>query len=451
MQCNNFFKKNQSLVTFLLLEVLGLLAFSFANIPEILIFIGCLLSIVAFVFAIFIADRKTEFLNIVPPVIILIIVSVFASFGGFSNSFNGFSNLVTLLAIPLFFVLGYSCRRLDEFNIKHTLIAIGFGFAIITLISTISTQISYGFFYSLIYKIKGTTNYYYNGVPYDVTKEMYWLIGFKFSEVSLEYGGLFAVLCGAFAPGLLFISPKENRNEFISVACIGGVGIISLLTIPNFKALIILLIASVFAFLYRFLKSKKPVMYGFAYGVFGIVLIGVVFYFLTIINAAIGFKFSSRIFETNSIMKIPSEILKVVPLKTADGIFNKLGINLTNETLNVIGGLNSVVFSKCGIFEYQIIKEVGIPGAILFVLFLLGMVYFVFDYVKKENDQGWVKAVIVVFLIAFFLYSSLFEDILPQTHEEGNYIPFLRSAPLMIALFLLGTIYFAPKAKEENK
>ena len=452
MSFKNFLNKNKSIVGFLILEILALVSFSFANTNDVLVIIGSLISMAAFVFVFITSSEKEEYLKLIPVVSLLFIISGIAAFGGLRTSFSWVSNIAVFFGLPSFFAAGFFLRRLTEVKISNVLLAIGFGYAAITLISTISTWIQYGVFYSLIYKIKGVTNYYYNGVPYDVTKEMNWLIGFKFSEVSIEYGGLFALISGAFLPGLLFINYKVNRNEFISVLVIGGIGLISLITIPNFVGLLILLIASVFGFIYKFLFKMKKLCFSLGIVAACIIGVGFLFYALSILNAAVGFKFFNRIFVNNGLMKNSADVLKAAFAKNEAGqVINLFGFDLnTDPTFATVNRLDALLMTNTGIFEYQIVKEVGILGTVLFILFLLGMIYFVYKYIKEKNDSGEIKVIIVVMLLSFFAFSTFKNDIIPQTHNSENYIAFLRSGPLMIMMFIFGLIYFASGKKGGN-
>lgn len=455
MKLREFATKNKSIISFLTLEALAFLAFNFGNIVSVLNLFGAVIAVFAFFFAYVLSENKKEFIKLIPPVVILFIVSGIAAFGGFSTSFTTFSNICVFIALPGFFSLGFLTRRIGDAKIKHVLLAIGFGFALLTLIGTFATWIDYGFFYSLIYKIKGTPFYYYNGAPYDVTDEMNWLFGFSFSEVSLKYGGMFGVLCGAFLPALLFISPKQKRNEFIAVSAIGGIGLISMLTVPNFKALILFVVVFIFGLIYRFAKQKSVITKSFSLAAFIIIGLGVLFFVVTIISAAIGFKFLPRLFINNRFMSEPSEILKAIFAKDNSGsLVNLFGLDRSaryvyfdTEMIN----LNSITYKNSGIFEIELLKEVGIFGTLIFIFFLCGMIYFVAKYIKEENDESPIKVVVVTLLLAFFLYASLSWDIVPETHNSDNYAAFLRSGTTMIAMFLLGLVYFAPKAKEENK
>ena len=255
MDKNNFFVKNKSIITFLILEVVALTAFNFGNVSHIFGIAGALIAMLSIPFVLEIEKDKKSFLPFLIPAGLLLVISLWGSLNAFSKGFSTLSNISLAISLPAFFALGFFLRKLKDVKTKTVLLVLGGALAAITLFGLASTLIEYGFFYTLLYK--NTPNYYYNGIPYDVTKEMFWLSGFGFNEVFIEYGSMFAIVSASFLPGLLFISPKKERNDFIICASIGAVGLVTLLVLPNFKAIIILLIVSIFAALYRFFKNNK--------------------------------------------------------------------------------------------------------------------------------------------------------------------------------------------------
>ena len=441
---DNFFVKNKSIITFLILEVVALTAFNFGNISYIFGLAGALLAIIGCFFAYEVSKEKKEFLWLLFPVGILFLISGIGSFYSYSKSFSSLGNISLLLSLPAFLALGFFIRKLEDVKPKTVLFAVGGGLAAITLFGLFSTLIEYGPFYSLVYK--NTPNYYYNGIPYDVTKEMFWLSGFEFGEVYIEYGSLFAILCASFLPGLLFISPKKNRNDFIICALIGGIGILTLLIIPNLKAILVVAIASSFAFILKFLKNHKKVQEILGISFLAIIGLGILFFVLALTNAALGFKFSGildRIFVSNRIM------LKTQP------VFEALFAKVDGQMVNLFG-LQSYVYNErvllteTNIFEVELLKEVGLFGAILFLGFVIIMGYFVWKYIKNGKDDDSVKSIVVVLLPSFFVTSSMFNAVIIAPHNDVSYNPFLRSSLLLVVLFLLGYVYRAPKKEEEK-
>lgn len=451
MNFSAFCNKYKSIIAFLILEILALVSFTFGNINEVFYLITTLLSICTFGFAFFINTDRKDFLKLVPVVAGLFLISGIAAFGGFSHSFSTLSNIATFFALPSFFSLGFFARRIGDIKFEHVLLAIGFGLAAITLVGTITTWVQYGPFYAQIHKAKPV--YFYEGVAYNATKEMGWLMEFKITEVAVEYGSLFAIMCAVFLPALIFIKIKDQRNLFICSAIIGGIGFISLLTIPNWKALIFLVVASMFALIYKFFKEKKLVCNILYYAVVGFVCLGVLFYLLTIINGGIGFKFTgfmNKLTCNNFIMRPTTGTLLAAFAKTLDGVpYNLFGFDLSNGAAPIIG-LNGIIEEPTLIFEYEIIKEVGLIGT-AFILGLLGVMFVsVSKYVKNSKDNDFLKNVIVMMLVAFMLLATFGFNVKIQPHDSNVYQPFLRSVPFMIVLFLLGFTYFVPKEQPKK-
>ena len=72
---NNFFVKNKSIITFLILEVLALTAFNFGNISYIFGIAGGILMLLSIPFVLQIEQNKKQLLWLLLPVSILLIIS----------------------------------------------------------------------------------------------------------------------------------------------------------------------------------------------------------------------------------------------------------------------------------------------------------------------------------------------------------------------------------------
>ena len=444
---DNFFVKNKSIITFLILEIVALTAFNFGNINYIFGLAGALLAIFGCLFIFKIPGEKKEFLWLLIPVGILFLISGIGAFGPNSKNFHPLLNISLLLSLPAFLALGFITRKLNDVKPKTILMVIGGGLALITLFGLFSTLIEYGLFYSLIYKSK--PNYYYNGMPYDVTKEMFWLSGFEFGEVYIGYGSLFAVLCASFLPGLLFISPKKERNDFIICLAIGCIGLLTLLIIPNFKAIIVVALASLFAFFLKYLKDHEKVKKIVGYAFLGIVGLGILFFIVALANAAAGFKFTGildRIFVSNRIMANTKPVFEAMFAKNNGDMSNLFGIYMYNYTGSVNG--ETILKTETNIFEVELLKEVGLFGAVLFIGFVVLMGYFVYKYVKESKDSDAVKSIIVVLLLTFFVFTSFSNTVVVVPHNADSYCPFLKTSTLLVVLFLLGYIFIPPTKKE---
>ena len=443
MDKNNFFVKNKSIITFLILEVVALTAFNFGNVSHIFGIAGALIALLSIPFVLEIEKDKKSFLSFLIPSGLLLVISLWGSLNAFSKGFSTLSNISLAISLPAFFALGFFLRKLKDVKTKTVLLVLGGALAAITLFGLASTLIEYGFFYTLLYK--NTPNYYYNGIPYDVTKEMFWLSGFGFNEVFIEYGSMFAIVSASFLPGLLFISPKKERNDFIICASIGAVGLVTLLVLPNFKTIIILLIVSIFAALYRFFKNNKKVMKIAGISFVSLLGVAVLIFLIAIINAAIGFKFTGildRIFVNNRFMNNVTAVMQTMFAKVNGKMVNFFG--LTPTILN-----EEVTWLDCRYFEVQLLKEIGLLGTLLFGAFLVLMGYFIFHYIRKSEDSDSEKGIFITMVLAFFVYESLFNIVSIAPHGE-SYEAFLRSPMLLVMLFIFGYIFTSPCKKEEQ-
>ena len=430
-------------MTFLILEVVALTAFNFGNVSHIFGIAGAVLAIFGAFFVLSLTEDKKSLLSVFIPVGLLFVISLWGALNQFSKGFSVLSNISLIVSLPAFLLLGFFIRKLNDVKTKTVLLVVGGALALITLFGLFSTVIEYGFFYRLIYK--NTPNYYYDGIPYNVTKEMFWLSGFSFGEVYVEYGSLFAILTASFLPGLLWLSPKKERNEFIICAVIGGIGLLTLLVLPNFKAIIVLLVASLFAVIYRFLKNNKKVLKISGISFVSVLGLAVLFFAISIINAAAGYKFGGflgKLFAQNRFMT------NVTPVY--DALFTKVGgklVNFFGLTPSVIN--ESVTWLESGVFEVQLLKELGLIGTLLFGAFLVIMGYFMLHYLSKGEDQEYSKGIFVVMILSFFIYETFFNVVSIAPHEE-SYSAFLRSPALLVILFIFGYIFTLPGKKEDQ-
>ena len=442
MNKNKFFEENKSILSLLLVEVVALTLFNFQSFNIVFYFAGVLIAIAGGIFIFKKTQNKKQLLPILLILLVLFFVSGIASFNSYSEIYGKFSfqNITFFLAIPSIFLLGYIVKDFKDIKTKSLLLVIGGVLAFITLLGLISTLVSYGFFYKL--RFKNTPFYFYQGNSFDVTKEMYWLVDFKFEEVLIAHGSIYALLSASFLPSLMFISPKKNRNEFIIAAMIGGIGLITLFVIPNFSAIITLLIACVGAFLFKFLPNNKKVLKTAKWILVSIVAVGLIFFLIAIINAVAGNKFTgffAKIFVNNSVMSGVTDVLSLVFKKGGENLF---GIALRAEN-------ESTILLDTGILEIELLKEVGLFGAIALICFFVFMLFSLFKYMEKSKDKIESKVVFLTMILSFFIYESFSSTISPFAHKTGL-LSILKNPLFILMLFIFGFI-FAPESEEENK
>ena len=447
MAKKSFVQEYESVASFLVLELLALVAFGLGGVNVVFQYAGFIVALAATFFA-FRNYSKEDLKPILYVAVPLVLMSIFTSFGKFFESYDILANLGSFLALISFLAVGLSARRMKSFSVKNALLCIGAGLALLTLASTIITWVQYGLFYPLIHK--DAAYYYYNGNLYSILNEMSWIVGFKVLEVSIDYGGLFALLCTSFLPGLLFLDIKKDKLAFILFAVIGGIGLISIISIPNILALIFAVVMFGVALFYKYLRNNKLAINIVRYAI--LVLFGfvIVVFFVMVLNNSIegvhsfieGNSVLNRLFNTNRYMNVINPILEA-SLKS----FNLFGIN----TMRYIDGYkipDKVILTNTGIFEVEVLKEGGIIAFILFLVFVLFAYESFAIYLSKSKDDNYVKVIFLTFLVGFVLYSSFKNDVFPITHSASSYYPFTRSLPFFLVLFVIGYTIL-PKGKDE--
>ena len=447
MASKSFRAEYESIGTFLVLELLALVSFGLGGVSLIFQFAGFVVALVATFFA-FKNYSKDDLKPILFVAVPLFLMAIFTSFGKFFEYNDILAKLGAFLGIISFLAIGLSARRMKSFSARNALLCIAGGFALITLISTVATWTQYGLFYPLIHK--NAANYYYDGNLYSILNEMTWLNGFKFVEMSQHYGGLFALLCACSLAALFYIRPKDDKLAFIIICVVGGIGLVSIVSIPNLPALIFFVISMLAASYYRFLKHNDLANKILHYSILVIAGFAAVMVFAAILNVSVsgvnsfiaGSSFLNRIFNSNGIM------IKINPiLEAALKPFNLFGINTTTY-INGYKIADSVILTSTGVFEVEIIKEGGIIAFLLFIAFVLFVYESFANYFKKSKDADYIKVVFLTMIVAFVLYSSLFNDVFPITHSPKSYYPFTRSLPFFVMLFIIG-FTILPNGKEE--
>ena len=444
-------KNQDSLLIFLVMECLALCSFALGGINYIFYGLGIFVGIITIAFSYnrFRGENlKTLLIFMVP----MFLLSLLISFGKlFSTSI--LENILVFLSINIFLFLGIASRKFKDFKPDLVLMAIGVSIALLVFISMFATWIEYGFFY--VERFKDTPIYYYNAETFDVTKETLFLVGFKFKEMSIDYTSTFAVIlcCYLFAP--LFISFKEDKRRFFVYLAIGLVGLIYLLTLPNFKALFFLIPALAVAVIYRFVKLNDTANDIINYALLALAVVFVVFFIFAFFNAVGSIDemnpsklasviqshyFTDRIFNSNRIMHPINIVLRQAAYK-----YNFFGFvsQFDNSVLSYLAfeDLEDAIFTNSKMFEIELVKE----GGILTILLIVGIIVLSYinirKYMKVSSDAKHEKIVIVTMLLSFVYYCSFENSAFPLIHDQDNYYSLFRNPLTLVMLFLLGFTY----------
>lgn len=439
MENNSFRSEYSSLGTFFVLELLALVCFGLGGVNQIFQYVGFIVALVATYFA-FANYSKDDLKPVLLLGIPLVLLAIFVSFGKYFNESSILENLGIFLAIPSFFAVGLSYRRIKKASFRNLVLCIGGGFALLTLIGMFATWVQYGFFYPLVYK--ATPAYYYNGTLYSIANEMNWLVGFQITEVPQNYGGLFALMCASFLPGILFIDRKKDLVLFVAFIVFGSIGILSMITIPNIPALIITIVVYSIAAYYRFLRHNKIAQQVLHY-VIPVIAGGIAAFILfAILNVNVSgvhdfiskSSLLDRLFNSNRYMVEINPIIEAV-FKPS----NIFGIDL----VNYVDGYRfdtKYITRSTGVFEADIMKEGGIIAFVI-LLFVIVVGYETFSrYLKTSKDKDYVKVIILSLMSGMFIYLTFFSETTLQIHSDYGYQPFTRSTAFLIMIFILGFV-----------
>lgn len=380
--------------------------------------------------------------------ILITLLSLASAFSPFSMSQSPVAtNVFAFVFVPVVFFVGYYIKQRKLVEMKDILLFVGAAFALVTLVNTIATFVNYGLLHLIVWE--DTPIYYFEGMPYDITKEAIGLVNFSLKIVSPEYAATTAVLAGTFVPGAFFLDRNKDKVRFVFALTIGGVGVLSLLTIGNWKALVVLALVVAFAFVYKLLWKNAKVIRIIKYVIWGLIALAILFYIIAGINALSGFVFSGffeKVFETNAIMNKVSDVLGGIFIKDgANGLINFFGLSSV-YTQGYDQG--DVALIDTGIIEVEIIKEAGVFGVALFFLFLGLTIKQLDRLLSYSNEDAFTKITASTLLFAFFVYASLFYDATPIQYEV-NYTPIMRSPIVLTILIVIGTLFVFDK--EEAK
>lgn len=435
---NNF----DSLISFLILECLAITSFALGGINIIFYIIGIILGIVCVVLV------RNKFSNnegasLLVFLFLMFFISLLGTLGNLAKARYGNENIVTLLAVNAFLFMGIASRRFKAFKADTLLLTIGLSLSLLVFISMIYSWTQYGIFYAYIYR--DTPIYYYNAELFNITNEGYWLTGFKFVETTTTYTSLFGVILSSYLSGLLFTSFKKDKTKFFLYLVIGLLGLVYLISIPNFTALLFLIPVAVIAFFYRFLgknvKAQKVVRYLFI----GLTALLVILFIIMLINVKGNNGLSSfiannrilnRLFNSNRFVSKPNVVLSAL---LQGGNF--LGLVGASENAKAI-------FVDTKMFEFEIAKEGGICIIFLLVAFLVFIFFSFGKYLKTSKDNDSEKIVLLSLLFGFFIYETLNYDPFPLTHNADFYNSFFRNPLTLVVLFLIGYTYVPLFIKE---
>lgn len=417
-------------IALFLMETLAFVSFSLGNSYYLYALIGTLvlLGVIGFSDIKFSKKGYTTVLSFAIP---LVIFGVLNFTSGFSRYFDSITNIFVPVGLAAFAALGYVSNELNGFTLKKAFLFIYGALAILTFINLFYNMIQFVPFYTITF---ANRYLYYDGLPspLPIGQIAYFLLGFNFMEVTVEFFALFPSLLSTAVIALFFIDRKKDKKLFVIYAVFAAIGILSLVIMPTKLTLIsTFLIAIAIILVLLFAKNKINIKIFKNVAIVGAALFLVLFVF-TYLNANMNFSFVAnnpllnKIFNANALAVKYNAILKDM---FSSGKF--LGYNFEEFfDLGVdIGVSNSWIFDN---FIFS-----GVLGAIAFIAALIFGGRSIYLYCKNSKESTVYKALLVAFVVTFVIYSGTVYDSQPYVYYM-NFIPYYMCGPFLVVIFLIG-------------
>ena len=448
--------KYSAAITFLAYEFFALIAFNFSG--SFVLFGSLSLGLCLLLVLFNIGEIKSKGLsNVALFFIPLFLFTLLTALGTYSRAhiFYGNFSLADVIFIPLGLMpmafVGYLLSIDKNFKIKTFITVIFSALAVYVLINFIYNLISFGAFYTVIYK---GYYLYYSGIRSEipVNEFAYVLEGFKFIEVKMSHYVLYPLLLLTSSVMLLFTSPKKERGYFLTYLLFTILAIFALTFIPSILSIGgIIFVAVLLLLIYlakTYIKSRKAFKFIL---IIGLALVGL-FYLFYVIVAATGVNASfngilGKIFYSNRYSRLVNPIL--------------INLFTGNKFLGFFS--NPIPYSDyfdvihlSGFFIFDTFMTSGVIGALVIFLFIfLGFKSFK-KYFYSHKDEFRFSATLLLFAVVFISYSAFF--------NEGEYAiyynfhkPLYLTSSFMIFTFIMSYVICKPRVdivpikKEEAK
>lgn len=433
----NFIKRNGSFIGFLFMEILALVAINLGDFSEIWVILGFLGAIFLIPYVILFEKKdKLALLLFTIPFILYICFTAFSRF--FITNSNILSILVSFVGPLSFIFAGISLKQDKDFKIETALLVLFGALAFITSISLIVTLANYGPFYSEIYAGRYI---YYDGEMLLLSDIGLWISQITNAQMmDIDFVNVYALVLASCLPALLFISPRKNLKRFVLFAIFGGLGLLTLVMIPSFKALIILFVGLLFALYVRFVKKNN--IGRWIVNILAIIILAIfliVFIILTL-NAQTGNSFSSLksfISQNNLLNYLFNENRYAQNIKLVLDFSNPISNFNNGGIIGFLFGSTRTYGHGTGSFIFDVINEAGFFAFIFLIVFIVFAFISLQRYLRFGNSPMHIKMMIVLFVASYFVYTLFFYQSIPYT-IEGRYMSYSSFPLTLVSLFFIG-------------
>lgn len=354
-------------------------------------------------------------------------------------------NVLGLLSIVL---LGYFVSRSNVIKSIYVVLVLFGGLALLLFISLIITLVNYGPFYRLIYKDQVN---FYHGQPYNVVIQSSYLLGFKIITADYRVLSNLGLSLSVLSLGFLFLTDFKDKVVVIGISVIAGIGLLTLVLLPDFIALIFLLPAVVLGLILKFKVYKIKGFNIALYVALGVICLLAAIFLLTAFNA---FNITSLLAQNKLTRKL-----------FLNGIFTRFyGVLRESLQSNFIFGLNSTnmvdslgyptgdkVFPTGNIL-FDALRIDGIFGFLFLSAFFVLAAVTLVRYWRKSQHEDAIKFMLIAFVLTvfarFMFYYPFNIYVFTNDFWQIDYFPFIESSYFALFAFIIGYAHVDQTKKE---
>lgn len=444
-------------ITFLSLEVFAFIAFSFGGSFLFFAILSLVLAVLLVLFNINELKNK-DYSSMVFYLFPIFMFGLLIALGTYMKGHrivDGEFTMAETVFVPIgltsMAIVGCALANDKSFKISHLLLVIYGALSVLVLINLFANLINFGPFYNIIYK--GYYMYFSgkkSSLP--VQNMAYALEGFKIIEVDIKHYLLYPILLLSSHFMLFNVSFKQEKRIFITYLIYTSVAVLALVFVPNIIglafAVLSLLIDGIIFLFKKVERARKPILWVIRIGFVLAILLLLIMILLNqdatagIRNVVSSNSFLNRLFLTNGVVSKYNITLQNIIGENFLGFY----YYKTNQYLTP----DIAPLSNSFIFDSFMVS--GVIGALaLFIFLFVGFRSFKKYFVSNKDEYRY-QAMLLVFLVIFFLYSALY-----NVGEYGIYYsvnkPFFISGPFMIAIAILAYVFAKslPEKKVDEK
>ncbi|HZJ89316.1 MAG TPA: hypothetical protein VFD05_01350 [Bacilli bacterium] len=450
-----YLEKVYPLAIFLAVELMFLISFNFGDGSFILRIIALVLAVLLtpVLFKELDVSLSKGLFLIIAPLFLYSMVTLFAPAYQINNEVMHMDNIFmqrstfqlvfNVLGTLSFVLLGYFVSRAKMIKPIYIILAIFGGFALLLLISLLATLINYGPFYRLIYANQVN---FYHGQPYNVSSQSSYLLGFKVITANYQVLSNLAVSLTALALGFLFLNDFKNKLVVISISVIAGIGLLTLILLPDFLALLFLVPAIGLGLFLKFKLHRIKGVNIALYVVLGVIGLSAITFLLTAFN----------VFNITSLL----ESNKITRKLFLNGLFMRFyGVLRDSFDSRFIFGFNYAYSLETGTkvfptgnFLFDSLRLDGLFGFVFLVVFLAFAIVTFVRYWNKSEDEAAFKFMFIAFFVTvfarFMFYYPYNIYIFRNDFWRIDHFPFVESSYFALLAFAVGYAHIDQTKKE---